>query len=176
MPEFATPGATSQVPGCHAAAALWQTAWVGTIRDAFHVNAPLELVWDMNADCARIPEWNLNVIEVKGCPGRIDRVGARFTTVATLLGQRVDATVETTMVDKHRAMEQRGVSGSGRASARVEFSATHHGTDVAMRFDYQVGGGLFGGLAERLAHGRVERDIRRSNIRFKRLCEAAAHS
>lgn len=149
---------------------------MGIIRDSFHVKAPIEVVWDMNADCARIPEWNVNLVEVRGCPGRIDHVGARFTTIANLLGQRVEARVETTLVDRHHVMEQRGVSGTGVASTRVEFTAARGGTDVAVRFDYQVAGGVFGGILERLALRTVERDIRRSNIRFKALCEKAARS
>jgi uncharacterized membrane protein len=149
---------------------------MGVIRDTFHVNAPVDVVWEMNADCSQIPEWNVNVIEVKGCPGRIDQLGARFTTVAKVMGRRVEATVDTTFVDRPRSMEQRGDSSTGVASTRVEFTEVRGGTDVAIRFDYQIAAGIFGGIAERLALRTIERDIRRSNMRFKALCEAAGRS
>ena len=38
---------------------------MGHARITSHVNAPIEHVWDLNASCERLPEWNVNVVEVK---------------------------------------------------------------------------------------------------------------
>jgi uncharacterized membrane protein len=38
--------------------------------------------------------------------------------------------------------------------------------------EYQLPGGLFSGVLERLAGGAVERDLRTSSENFKALCEA----
>lgn len=48
---------------------------MGHVRLSEHIDAPIDHVWDINASCERLPEWNVNVVEVKDCQGRLDRVG-----------------------------------------------------------------------------------------------------
>lgn len=59
---------------------------MGHVRLSEHIDAPSDHVWDINASCERLPEWNVNVVEVKDCQGRLDRVGARVTTVVRVFG------------------------------------------------------------------------------------------
>ena len=78
---------------------------MGHVRLSEHINAPIDQVWDLNASCERLPEWNVNVIEVKDCPGRLDQVGARVTTVVRVFGRRIEGSQETMKVDKPHSFE-----------------------------------------------------------------------
>ena len=91
---------------------------MGHVRLSDHINAPIDQVWDLNASCERLPEWNVNVVEVKDCQGRLDRVGARATTVVRVFGRKIEGSQETTQVDKPHAFTLKLV-GAGGAKATV---------------------------------------------------------
>ena len=139
-----------------------------------HVNAPIDHVWDINASCERLPEWNVNVIEVKDCPGgRLDRVGAKATTVSRVMGRKIEGTSETTRADRPHAFAQLLTgAGGARATVQVTYREAAGGTDVTVEVEYQLAGGLFAGVAEKLLGGSIERDLRHSMDNFKALCEA----
>ena len=147
---------------------------MGHARVSGHVDAPIDHVWDINASCDRLPEWNVNVVEVKDCPGgRLDRVGAKATTVARVMGRKIDGTSETTKADKPHAFSQRLTgAGGARGTVEVTYREAAGGTDVAVEFEYNLPGGLFAGIAEKLLAGSIERDLRHSMENFKALCEA----
>lgn len=146
---------------------------MGHLRESFHIDAPIDHVWDLNADCRRMPEWDVNTIEVKDCPDRIDRVGAKYTSVSRVMGRNLTGTSETTKVDKPRLLEQKvALPGGGHATITVTFAEAGGGTDETITVDYELPGGLFAGVAERLLSGSIQRDIRHSNENFKALCEA----
>ena len=63
---------------------------MGHARLSEHIDAPIDHVWDINASCERLPEWNVNIVEMKDCQGRLDRVGARATGVARMLGRKIE--------------------------------------------------------------------------------------
>jgi uncharacterized membrane protein len=148
---------------------------MGLVKETIHINAPIDRAWDLNADCRRIPEWNTSVLEVKDCPDRTDRVGARYTTVARIMGRKVDGTFETTTADRPRLFEQKAkLPGGGDATLTVTFVEASGGTDLTVTLDYvMLSGGLFSGIAEKLLSGSIERDIHHSNANFKALCEAS---
>jgi len=51
---------------------------MGHVRFSEHIDAPIDHVWEINASCERLPEWNVNIVEVKDCQGRHDgRAGLR---------------------------------------------------------------------------------------------------
>jgi len=146
---------------------------MGHLSESIHIDAPIDHVWDLNADCRRMPEWDVNTIEVKDCPDRIDRVGARYTSVSRVMGRNLTGTSETTKVDKPRLLEQKmALPGGGHATLTVTFTEAGGGTDSTFTVDYQLPGGMFAGVAEKLLSGSIERDIRHSNENFKALCEA----
>ena len=105
----------------------------------------------------------------------MDRVGARYTAVARVLGRRLEGEWETTRVESYGLMEQKGLvlGGGGEATIVGSFSGADGGTDVSIEFDYTLPGGLFSGVMEKLAAGAIERNLRHSNENFKALCEAA---
>ena len=138
-----------------------------------HINAPIDHVWDMNVSCDRLPEWNVNVIEVKNCPGRLDTVGAKATTVARVMGRKVEGVTETVQADKPHTYAQK-IKGSGgiTASITASFAEAGGGTDATVDVDFNFPAGIFGGIADKLLGGSMERDIKHSMENFKELCEA----
>ena len=146
---------------------------MGHVRLTEHINAPIDQVWEILASCERLPEWNVNIVEVKDCPDRLDRVGARATTVARVFGRRIEGSQETTRADKPHAYALK-ISGAGGAKATVDltFTEASGGTDATQEVEYDLPMGLFAGVAERLLGGSIERDLRHSMENFKALCEA----
>jgi uncharacterized membrane protein len=146
---------------------------MGHLRLTEHINAPIDHVWELSASCERLPEWSVTVVEVKDCPGRLDRVGARATVVARVFGRRIEGSQETTKADKPHAFALK-LSGAGGAKGTVDqtFIEASGGTDTTIDIEYELPLGLFAGVAEKLLGGSVERDLRHSMENFKSLCEA----
>jgi uncharacterized membrane protein len=146
---------------------------MGHLQLSEHIDAPIEHVWEITASCERLPEWNANIVEVKGCPDRLDRVGARATTVARVFGRKIEGTQETTRADKPHAYQVK-FSAAGGLKGTVDFTFTEArgGTDVTEEGEYELPMGLFAGVAEKLLGGSIERDVRHSMENFKALCES----
>jgi uncharacterized membrane protein len=151
---------------------------MGHARVTDHVNAPIDHVWDINASCERWPEWNVNIIEVKDCPGgRLDRVGSKVTTITRVMGRKIEGTAETTRADKPTAYAQRFAgAGGARGTVEITYQEARGGTDVTVELDYNLPGGLFAGVAEKLLGGSIARDLRHSMDNFKELAEATVPS
>ncbi|HSO29960.1 MAG TPA: SRPBCC family protein [Candidatus Sulfomarinibacteraceae bacterium] len=146
---------------------------MGHFSESVHIDAPIDHVWDLNADARRMPEWEVTTIEVRDCPERIDRVGATFTSVSRLMGRELTGTTTTTKVDKPRLLEQKiGLPGGGHATLAITLTEVGGGTDQTITIDYEMPGGLFAGVAEKLLAGSIQRSVRASNENFKALCEA----
>ena len=146
---------------------------MGHLRLSEHINAPIDQVWEIIASCERLPEWNVNVVEVRDCPDRLDRVGTRVTTVVRVLGRKIEGTQETTKADKPHAYALK-LSGAGGAKATLDqtFTEADGGTDATVEVEYELPMGLFAGVAEKLLGGSIERDFRHGMENFKALCEA----
>jgi uncharacterized membrane protein len=146
---------------------------MGHVRLSDHINAPIDHVWDINASCERLPEWNVNIVEVKDCQGRLDQVGARITTVVRVFGRRIEGSQETTKSDKPHTFALK-LSGAGGAKATVNGTYTEAGggTDATIELEYDLPMGMFAGVAEKLLGGSIERDLRHSMENFKALCES----
>lgn len=146
---------------------------MGHVQLNEHINAPIDHVWEINASCERLPQWNPNVIEVKDCPDRLDRVGVKVTTVARIFGRNIEGSQETTRADKPHAYAVKLSGGGGaRGTVDVTFSEASGGTDATLEVEYDLPMGLFAGVAERLLGGSIERDLRHGMENFKALCES----
>ena len=146
---------------------------MGNVRLNEHIDAPIDHVWDINASCERLPEWNVNVVEVKDCQGRLDRVGARTTTVTRVFGRRIEGSQETTKADKPHAFAVKlDGAGGARGTVDVTYTEARGGTDATVELEYNLPMGLFAGVAEKLLGGSIERDLRHSMENFKALCES----
>ena len=146
---------------------------MGHIRVSDHINAPIGHVWELNASCERVPEWNVNIVEVKDCQGRLDRVGAKTTTVSRVMGRKIEGSAETTRADKPHAFAQKFTgAGGAKGSVSITYTEVRGGTDATVELEYELPMGLFAGIAEKLLGGSIERDLRHSMENFKVLCEA----
>jgi uncharacterized membrane protein len=146
---------------------------MGLVRLSEHINAPIDHVWEILASCERLPEWNTNIVEVRDCPGRLDRVGAQATTVVRVFGRKLEGTQETTKADKPNAYALK-LAGAGGAKGTMEQTLTEAGggTETTVDIEYDLPMGLFAGVAEKLLGGSIERDLRHGMENFKALCEA----
>ena len=151
---------------------------MGHIRDTFHIDAPLEVCWDIGTDAARQPEWSEGVLEVKDVTGRLDRVGAAYTRVFSIAGRRLEGRFEVVEIEPLHFMKVAGTTaGGGRASYTVRNVADGAGTNGTFEMDYELPGGVIGDLANKLFMERaLERQMRHSNENLKALCEAQVPS
>lgn len=146
---------------------------MGHLSIRSHIDAPIDHVWDTAVDCSRLVDWNVSHIEVRDCEGRLDQLGARYSAVSRVLGRNITGEWETTRVERPTLIETTGsTSGGGHLVATTTMQVANGGTDLAVEFEYELPGGVFSGVLERLAGGAVERDLHTSNANFKALCEA----
>jgi uncharacterized membrane protein len=146
---------------------------MGHLRLSEHIDAPIDHVWEITASCERLPEWNANIVEVKGCPDRLDRVGAQFTPVFRVFGRKIEGSQETTNADKPHAYAVKATGAGGvKGTVGFTFTEARGGTDVTEDLEYDLPMGLFAGVAEKLLGGSIERDLRHSMENFKALCES----
>jgi len=133
-----------------------------------HIDAPVDHVWDINASCERLPEWNVNIVEVKDCQGRLDRDGARVTTVVRVFGRKIEGSQETTKAEKPHAFALKLIgAGGAKATVNGTYTEAGGGTDASVDLEYDLPMGLFAGVAEKLLGGSIERDLRHSMENFR---------
>jgi uncharacterized protein YndB with AHSA1/START domain len=147
---------------------------MGHIRENYHIDAPIERVWEIAHDCDRLIEWQTGATEVRGCEGRFDQVGMTYTFVYKAMGRTLDVRFETTKVARPKLLEAKLTApGGGTGTSSLQLEPADGGTDMTYTFDYDLPGGFVGDLADKLFMERaIERDIRHSNENFKALCEA----
>ena len=146
---------------------------MGHIRLSEHIDAPIDHVWEINASCEQLRQWDVSIVEIKDCQGRLDRVGAQATTVVRVFGRRIEGSQETTKADKPHAFALK-LTGAGGAKGTVDitFTEARGGTDANLELEYDLPMGMFAGVAEKLLGGSIERDLRHSMENFKALCES----
>lgn len=148
---------------------------MGHIRDKFHVDAPIEAVWDLGADPQRITEWQTGVVELRDItPGKLDYVGAGYTAVYRFAGRELTSTFAITKVEKPFYVEYKGTAlGGGTARFTTRAETAGKGTDITFEMEYELPGGFFGDVADKLFMERqIERDAKHYDQNFKALCEA----
>jgi len=146
---------------------------MGHIRESIHVDAPIEQVWELSANCGRYLEWQTGIVEVRDCTSPIDHVGAKYIAVYKSMGRTLEVTVEVRRAEKPRLIENKvTVPGGGRGTLLQTAEPAGGGTDLTFTMDYELPGGFVGGMADKLFMERaIERDIRHGNENFKALCE-----
>jgi uncharacterized membrane protein len=149
---------------------------MGRVRGSIDIAAPLEVCWALNADGSRLTEWNQSILEVRDVSGPLDRVGTTYTGVVKAMGRRFDGRNEVTAVVPMKSVDTAGTGvGGAKATVHVEFEPRGQGTRVTVTIDYDLPGGLFGGIAEKLfATRQLEDGLKASNAGFKALAEKEA--
>jgi len=149
---------------------------MGRISRGVDIHAPLDLCWELNADATRLTEWNPSILEVRDVTGRLDEVGTTYTGVIQAMGQRFPGRNRVTRVEPKHFVETEGTGVAGaKARVRVSFEPRGDVTRVIVTIDYELPGGILGGIAERLFAARqLEDQLKASNRGFKALAEREA--
>jgi coenzyme Q-binding protein COQ10 len=147
---------------------------MGHVRLTAHVDVAPEQVFSIGVDAERTPEYHASIVEVKDVSGPLDRVGAGYTAAMKIAGRVYEGRWEVTRVEKPRVVELKGtMPGGGTATILQRFEAAAGGTDFTVEMEYELPGGVIGGLANKLlVEGAIERDVRHSMENFKVLVEA----
>lgn len=148
---------------------------MGHISQSVDIDAPLEACWALNADASRLPEWNPAILEVRDVSGPLDRVGTTYTGAIKAMGRRFDGRNEVTHVEPMKSVDTAGTGGGAKVRLHVAFERRGTGTRVTVTIDYDLAGGVFGGIAEKLfATRQLQDQLRASNAGFKALVEKEA--
>jgi uncharacterized membrane protein len=143
------------------------------VRMTAHFDAPIEQVFALAIDRARLPEWNVNYDEAPEASGPPDQVGTRLHGTIKLLGRKMEGTAEVVEVDAPRLYRTESAEADKKLSITYRFTPASAGTDAELISDYELPAGVFGKVVDRLFIERsVERDLRHSIENFKALVEA----
>lgn len=151
---------------------------VGFIELDFDVAAPVEHVWSFGLQVERIPEWQFDVVAVKGIDGSIDRKGTTYTLVYKKAGILLNSPVEVSRFEpENLTIETTGRTPLGgyfrscTAMRRIGQQMTH----VDWVMDYRLPGWVIGVLMDRLLfQWAFRRTVQQYNKNFKRLAEEAS--
>src|SRR5688500_9908907 len=150
---------------------------MGRVLQTGHVEAPPEKAFALAIDVARTPAWNSSSIEATDITGPLSQVCSIYVSVLRLASRRLECRWEVSRVERPRLLEFTGTApGGGKATAKNRFESADAGTDVTIEVDYELPGGIVGGIADKLFVERaIERDFKHSMENFKAICEAEIH-
>jgi len=79
-----------------------------------------------------------------------------------------------TRVEKPNLIETKGrLAGGGRATGTTRFAPSGSGTDITTELDYELPGGVLGGIVDKAFMERqIERELKHSAETYKDLLEA----
>ena len=146
------------------------------MRFTAEIVAPLDQVFRLHVDAARIPEWFPGVRAIEDVSGPLDRVG---TTYRLRFSRLVAGRCEVVAVDllrmHARTWDSRPLGSAGRATMRF-FEGRNGRTRIDFHATYSLPFGPLGRFADRLrrVRSRAERDMRREIDAFKELAEREA--
>jgi uncharacterized membrane protein len=138
-----------------------------------HFDAPIEQVFALAIDRARLPEWNVSYVEAPEMDGPADKKGTHIHGTIKVLGRKMEGTAEVVEVDPPRLYRTEATDADKKLSVTYRFTPANGGTDAELVSDYEVPAGVFGKVVDRVFIERsVERDLRHSLENFKALVEA----
>jgi uncharacterized protein YndB with AHSA1/START domain len=147
---------------------------MGHISFTAHFDAPIEKVFAIGVDPARVPEYMPWISDIHDILGDGDTVGSSFSfRDHQLLGQHHDGTSEVVEVEPPFSQTTVTTYDNG-VSARwaIRLTRAGDGTDAMNEVDYEVPAGVFNAIGDRFfLHGLIEDRLRRSAETFKALVE-----
>jgi uncharacterized membrane protein len=133
------------------------------IEHTIEIGRPVDEVFSFLADPDNLPQWQSGLLEVRREPGS-SGVGARHLEVRSMLGKRIEQTLEVTALDPGSRLDLAVVQGPVQLTVRHTFEPTDAGTRVSI-----VGEGDPGGLFAFAAPVIARAIKRQSQADFQRL-------
>lgn len=148
---------------------------MGFIKLDFLVAAPVEHVWKFGLQAEKIPQWQFDVIAVKGIRGPIDHKGAKYILVYKKAGILLDSPVEVSRFEpENLTVETTGQTPLGGyfKSCTTMRAINEQATRVDWVMDYKLPGWIFGVLMDRLLfEWAFRKTVQKYNRKFKMLAE-----
>lgn len=148
---------------------------MGFIKLDFTVAAPVEHVWSFGLQAEKIPEWQFDVVAVKGISGSIDRKGTKYNLVYKKAGILLNSPVEVSRFEpENLTIETVGYTPLGgyfkscTTMRRINEQMTH----VDWVMDYKLPGWILGVVMDRLLfEWAFRKTVQKYNKNFKSLAE-----
>ena len=152
---------------------------MGYIKLDFTVAAPVEHVWGFGLQAERIPEWQFDVVAVKGINGQIDRVGTKYTLVYKKAGILLNSPVEVSRFEPETfTVETTGKTPLGGyfKSCTTMRPINEQMTHVDWVMDYRLPGWILGVLLDKLLfEWAFRKTVQIYNRNFKLIAEKTIH-
>jgi hypothetical protein len=126
---------------------------MGLIKLDFLVAAPVEHVWNLGLQAEKIPEWQFDVVAVKGISGPIDHKGTKYILVYKKAGILLNSPVEVSRFEpENLTIETTGQTplGGHFKSCTTMRAINEQTTRVDWAMVYKLPGWIFGVLMDRL--------------------------
>ncbi len=148
---------------------------MGLIKLDFLVAAPVEHVWNLGLQAEKIPEWQFDVVAVKGISGPIDHKGTKYILVYKKAGILLNSPVEVSRFEpENLTIETTGQTplGGHFKSCTTMRAINEQTTRVDWAMVYKLPGWIFGVLMDRLLfEWAFKKTVQKYNKRFKMLAE-----
>jgi Polyketide cyclase / dehydrase and lipid transport len=149
---------------------------VSHLSTTLSVAAPPEALYDTIADPTRNPEWQSLLLEMGPIAGRVGSIGSGFVGIYRVLGRKLEARFVVTAAERPSLYQVRGTTTGGWARWTTLVSRDGDGSRVVATLEYELPGEVVGSLFGLLAGRRIERELRQSYDRLKRIAEAEAEA
>jgi ligand-binding SRPBCC domain-containing protein len=142
-----------------------------TFRYSALIPAPVEAVWDLMVDPARLIEWNTELADVRDVSGPLDHVGAGYRQVFRLAGRPWENPDRWAVVavDPYRGRQFRGTFLGSRVIGRDSFEPVPHGTRLTVEMEYRPPLGIVGRLLDPMLRRQLRRTLARNSDRLSEL-------
>lgn len=146
---------------------------MGHVHIEHHIDAPIEHVWDLAMQTERIPEWN-PYQEIHDLDGSFEKVGSTFEGTIKVLGRTIEGRGTIAEVEKPHLLHMKVTTVGGEKSDYVyRYETAGSGMLCVMDVEYELPGGLLGGMLDRLFVERsIEREMKQAAENFAALAEA----
>jgi len=139
------------------------------MREAVHVEAPVEHVWRFFCDPSNWPEF-MPRARFSEFSGPVDKVGTTYVQSMRLMGFEQKWTMTVVEVEPQRLYHEH--SDTGPEDTYVRFEPDGDATNVVMESDYEMPGKLPGFIKDMVSKGWMERQEQQMLADFKALAEA----
>ena len=136
------------------------------------VNRPPAAVFEYLTDPANLPQWQSGVTEARLVSDGPMGVGSRMTDVRSMLGRKMESTVEVTEYEPPKLFSLKSITGPVQFQVRHTLEPSDGGTKLTFAGQGEPGG--FFKLAEPVVARTVERRFKADLETLKDMLESSA--